>query len=133
LSTYEPHGAIVVYSVTDKNSFRNAAEILRYLWQEGFTQEKAVILVGNKSDLARARIISIHGKKGLIHPYILLWVFIQCIMSPLILITRAVWYFVRPWIRYSLFCMMRCVKVEKTNEYIQSGCTVLHSIPCSLN
>ena len=40
-----------------------ASEILRYLWQEGVTQEKAVILVGNKCDLARARVISSQGKQ----------------------------------------------------------------------
>jgi len=62
ISTYEPHATVVVYSVTDRPSFRGASDILRYLWQEGVTQEKAVILVGNKCDLARARVVTTQGK-----------------------------------------------------------------------
>jgi len=62
ISTYEPHATMVVYSVTDRGSFRAASDILRYLWQEGITQEKAVILVGNKCDLARARVTTTQGE-----------------------------------------------------------------------
>ncbi|CAG7838499.1 unnamed protein product [Allacma fusca] len=65
IATYAPHACVVVYSVTDRTSFRTASEILRYLWQEGITQEKAVILVGNKCDLARARVISSQEGKSL--------------------------------------------------------------------
>lgn len=61
ISTYEPHAAVVVYSVTDRSSFRSATDVLRYLWQEGITRDKSVILVGNKCDLARARVISSQG------------------------------------------------------------------------
>ena len=32
--------------------------MLNYLWREHYTQERSVIVVGNKSDLARSRIIS---------------------------------------------------------------------------
>lgn len=63
LSTYEPHACIVVYSVTSRSSFRTAEEILNYLWKEGYTKEKSVIVVGNKADLARARAITSNGKK----------------------------------------------------------------------
>jgi len=69
ISTYDPHATIVVYSVTDRASYRTASEILRYLWQEGITQEKAVILVGNKCDLARARVVSTHGKQLCLKSY----------------------------------------------------------------
>ncbi|ODM93002.1 GTP-binding protein REM 2 [Orchesella cincta] len=62
LATYEPHACVVVYSVTDRRSFEFASEILRYLWQEGTTHERSVILVGNKCDLARARVISSQGQ-----------------------------------------------------------------------
>lgn len=62
MSTYEPHACIVAYSVVDRNSFRIAEEILNYLWQEHVTKEKAVILVGNKADLARSRVIPTAGK-----------------------------------------------------------------------
>lgn len=61
MSTYEPHGAVVVYSVVNKASFKVAEDILSYLWRESYTQDKSVILVGNKVDLARARTISSNG------------------------------------------------------------------------
>lgn len=61
LSTYDPHACIVVYSVTARSSFVHAQELLNYLWRENYTKEKSVIVVGNKADLARARVISING------------------------------------------------------------------------
>lgn len=61
LSTYEPHGCVVVFSIVDKASFRVAEEIINYLWQENYTKDKAVILVGNKADLARSRVIASQG------------------------------------------------------------------------
>lgn len=65
LSTYEPHACIVVYSIVSRTSFQMAEEILNYLWQEHYTQEHTVIVVGNKSDLARSRIISANEGKQL--------------------------------------------------------------------
>ncbi|XP_011879570.1 PREDICTED: uncharacterized protein LOC105568477 isoform X2 [Vollenhovia emeryi] len=65
LSTYEPHACIVVYSIVSRTSFQVAEEILNYLWQEHYTQEHTVIVVGNKSDLARSRIISTNEGKQL--------------------------------------------------------------------
>ncbi|KAK3930392.1 GTP-binding protein RAD [Frankliniella fusca] len=65
LSTYEPHACVVVYSITDKESFRTAEDILNYLWRERYTQEKSVILVANKVDLARSRVISTNDGKAL--------------------------------------------------------------------
>lgn len=61
LSTYEPHACVVVYSIVNRSSLKAAEEILNYLWRENFTQEKSVIVVGNKADLARARVISASG------------------------------------------------------------------------
>ena len=61
LATYAPHACVVVYSVDDKNTFQVAEDILNYLWRENYTHEKSVILVGNKSDLARSRVISTAG------------------------------------------------------------------------
>lgn len=58
LSTYEPHACIVVYSIVSPASFEVAGEILNYLWREHYTQERSVIVVGNKSDLERSRTIS---------------------------------------------------------------------------
>ncbi|XP_073847375.1 rad, Gem/Kir family member 2 isoform X1 [Musca autumnalis] len=65
LSTYEPHGCVVVFSIVEKSSFRVAEEIMNYLWQENYTKDKAVILVGNKADLARSRVISSQDGKTL--------------------------------------------------------------------
>lgn len=63
LSTYEPHACVIVYSVVNRSSFRQAEDIIKYLWRENVTKEKAVILVGNKADLARSRVIpSAEGK-----------------------------------------------------------------------
>lgn len=61
LSTYEPHACIVIYSIVAKPSFQHAEETLNYLWREGYTHEKSVIVVGNKADLARSRVISTAG------------------------------------------------------------------------
>lgn len=65
LSTYEPHGCVVVYSVVQRSSFRQAEEIVKYLWRENVTKDKAVILVGNKADLARSRVIGTPEGKAL--------------------------------------------------------------------
>lgn len=61
LSTYEPHACIIVYSIVQRSSFRVAEEILNYLWRENVTKDKAVIVVGNKADLARSRAITTSG------------------------------------------------------------------------
>lgn len=61
LTTYDPHAFVLIYSITDRGSFSFAEEVLKYLWQESCTKEKAVILVGNKVDLARSRIIKCEG------------------------------------------------------------------------
>lgn len=65
LSTYEPHGCVIVYSVVQRSSFRQAEEMVKYLWRENITKEKAVILVGNKADLARSRVITTAEGKAL--------------------------------------------------------------------
>jgi hypothetical protein len=62
LSTYEPHACVVVYSIVDRATFRTVEDILNYLWRENYTQDKSVILVGNKADLARSRVIPTNGK-----------------------------------------------------------------------
>jgi len=62
LSTYEPHACVVVYSIVDRATFKTVEDILNYLWRENYTQDKSVILVGNKADLARSRVIPTNGK-----------------------------------------------------------------------
>lgn len=65
LTTYDPHAFVLVYSITDRDSFESAEEIVKYLWQESCTKEKVVILVGNKVDLARSRNIKCEEGKQL--------------------------------------------------------------------
>ncbi|OAD61265.1 GTP-binding protein RAD [Eufriesea mexicana] len=65
LSTYEPHACIVVYSIVSRTSFQVAEEMLNYLWREHHTQERSVIVVGNKSDLARSRTVTANEGKQL--------------------------------------------------------------------
>ncbi|KAL1115353.1 hypothetical protein AAG570_007383 [Ranatra chinensis] len=65
LSTYEPHACVVVYSVVNRATFKTAEDILNYLWRENYTQEKSVIVVGNKADLERARVITTSEGKSL--------------------------------------------------------------------
>jgi Rad/Gem-related GTP binding protein 1 len=66
---------VVVYSVVERATFKTAEDILNYLWRENFTQEKSVIVVGNKSDLERARTIATSGISHLqsftYYPYLL--------------------------------------------------------------
>ncbi len=63
LSNYEsPHGYCVVYSTSDRESFQQAEFYLQKLWRGDSIRTKAVILVGNKTDLVRIRAVSTEGK-----------------------------------------------------------------------
>ena len=62
MATYMPDAMIIIYSVVDPDSLNSAKEMLQYLWKTGSATTKAVILVGNKSDLVRTRAVSIVGK-----------------------------------------------------------------------
>lgn len=62
LTSYEPHGYCVIYSSADRDSFILAERILQSLWTSENIAQKAVILVGNKADLARSRMVSTEGK-----------------------------------------------------------------------
>ena len=53
---------VIVYSVVDVTSLKIAEDILQYLWKTGSATDKATILVGNKSDLVRTRVVPIVGK-----------------------------------------------------------------------
>lgn len=55
------HGFCVVYSVTDRSSFHQAELYLQQLATEGTVDRRAVILVANKVDLARSRVVSEQG------------------------------------------------------------------------
>jgi len=66
---YDVHGYIIVYSITDRRSYQKAADVLtsiRYrntaMSTAGVGCARPIILVANKSDLERSRMI---GKEGL--------------------------------------------------------------------
>lgn len=56
------HGYCVVYSTADRSSFVDAEKRLQDLWAAGHTAHRAVILVGNKADLARSRSVATDGE-----------------------------------------------------------------------
>lgn len=62
LSSYNPHGYCVIYSSADRSSFVIAERIIQALWTSENIAQRAVILVGNKADLARSRVITSEGK-----------------------------------------------------------------------
>ena len=53
---------LVVFSLTNPVSLREAELILQKLWQSGDLNTKAVIVVGNKTDLVRTREVAIDGE-----------------------------------------------------------------------
>ena len=63
LNTYEPHAFIVVYSISDRESFNKAQDTLQYLAYQTSKDKKVTILVGNKVDQETSRQVSIQGKQ----------------------------------------------------------------------
>ena len=61
LTTYDPQACIVVYSIDDRNSFISACETLQYLSSPGSGYKRPTILVSNKVDLERSRVVSLQG------------------------------------------------------------------------
>ncbi|XP_039297339.1 uncharacterized protein LOC111057890 [Nilaparvata lugens] len=57
------HAFCVVYSTSDRVSFQQAEESLQALWKMDNIRLKAVILVGNKTDLVRSRVVSTQDGK----------------------------------------------------------------------
>ncbi|XP_023340502.1 uncharacterized protein LOC111710619 [Eurytemora carolleeae] len=65
LSSYSADCAVVVFSVTDDGSLQEAREVLNILWQSGSLASRAVILVGNKTDLVRTRTVPIDEARSI--------------------------------------------------------------------
>ena len=61
LTTYDPHALIIVYSVDDLESFHTACDALAYLKSQHCGERRAKILVANKIDLQRSRVVSMLG------------------------------------------------------------------------
>lgn len=51
--------------MVQRSSFRQAEDTINYLCRENVTRDKAVILVGNKADLARSRVIPTSGTSAM--------------------------------------------------------------------
>ncbi|XP_039749142.1 uncharacterized protein LOC120625932 [Pararge aegeria] len=69
ISEAAAHGYCVVYSTADRASFAEAERRLQALWAAGHTARRAVILVGNKADLARSRAVPTDEGKALATSY----------------------------------------------------------------
>jgi len=61
---------LVVFSLTDRQSFRYACDVLRLLRHHSRT-DASVILVGNKSDLVRGRRVADDGQNHVYTPLML--------------------------------------------------------------
>ncbi|XP_001360839.2 uncharacterized protein Rgk1 isoform X5 [Drosophila pseudoobscura] len=69
LTNYDPHGYCVIYSAADRSSFTVAEQVLQVLWTNQNIAQKAVILVSNKSDLARSRLVTSEEGKAMATAY----------------------------------------------------------------
>jgi len=62
-----PDAFVVMYSVIDKASFQRAEEYLARLHDQDLLRGRPAILVGNKVDLVRSRVVSPQGKRQAEH------------------------------------------------------------------
>ncbi|XP_072160826.1 GTP-binding protein RAD [Bemisia tabaci] len=70
IDSYEPpHAYCVVYSTADRSSFTVADECLQALWKKNSIKSKAVIVVGNKTDLVRSRVVTTEEGKAMAIKY----------------------------------------------------------------
>ena len=65
LSTYCPDGFLVVFAVDDESSLTEAELILNYIAEE--VESKPCILVANKTDLVRNRIVRTAGPPNILY------------------------------------------------------------------
>ncbi|KAL1501918.1 hypothetical protein ABEB36_007150 [Hypothenemus hampei] len=65
----DPHAYAVVYSCADRASFECAEKILQDLWTLDTIGTKAVILVSNKADLVRSRMVTTEEGKSMATAY----------------------------------------------------------------
>nr|CAI5842735.1 unnamed protein product [Callosobruchus analis] len=65
----DPHAYCVVYSSADRSSLEIAENILQNLWTLDTISTKAVILVANKADLVRSRVVTTEEGKSMATSY----------------------------------------------------------------
>ncbi|XP_015837636.1 uncharacterized protein LOC664242 isoform X2 [Tribolium castaneum] len=65
----DPHAYCVVYSSADRSSLACAEKILQTLWTLDTISTKAVILVANKADLVRSKVVSTEEGKSMATAY----------------------------------------------------------------
>ncbi|XP_044744996.1 uncharacterized protein LOC123306880 isoform X2 [Coccinella septempunctata] len=65
----DPHAFCVVYSSADRSSLNCAENILQTLWTLDTISTKAVILVANKADLVRSKVVSTEEGKSIATAY----------------------------------------------------------------
>ncbi|CAH1111252.1 unnamed protein product, partial [Psylliodes chrysocephalus] len=65
----DPHAYCVVYSSADRSSLDTAEKILQNLWTLDTISTKAVILVANKADLVRSRVVTTEEGKAMATSY----------------------------------------------------------------
>ncbi|XP_062312039.1 GTP-binding protein Rit1-like [Osmerus eperlanus] len=58
-------GFIISYSITDRRSFQEARQFKQLIYRVRRTVDTPVVLVGNKSDLAHLRQVSVEEGRGL--------------------------------------------------------------------
>lgn len=57
-------GWLLVYSISDRESYKAASTALSKVWSLGHVTQRSVILVANKTDLERTRVVSTAGEEG---------------------------------------------------------------------
>lgn len=72
-----PDAFVVMYSVIDKASFQRAEEYLARLHDQDLLRGRPAILVGNKVDLVRSRVVSPQGKWRNIYLFFHIYIFSQ--------------------------------------------------------
>ncbi len=64
----EADGYLIVYSVASRESFNDAVSILKQMKKTPELRQKVVILVGNKQDMVRKRVVKTQGKVKFMNP-----------------------------------------------------------------
>ena len=92
---YEVDAYLVVFSITDRRSFEKADEFVLNIRKEGHTSE-AIIIVANKSDLVRSRMVAEDG---------------TYVTNSSASLSNSNWYAQWPWYLYRI-AMIKCIECK---------------------